>query len=74
MAGPRDTIEFMADGQVIAALTAGPAADGAADGAGRQDKPLIVAAVTIDAPDRATRPRRMRNCAPLREAAERVLT
>jgi pimeloyl-ACP methyl ester carboxylesterase len=43
MAGQRDTIEFTADGQVIAALTAEPAADGAADGAGRQGKPLIVA-------------------------------
>jgi pimeloyl-ACP methyl ester carboxylesterase len=47
MAGQRDTIEFTADGQAIAALTAGPAADGAvdgaADGAGRPDKPLIAA-------------------------------
>jgi pimeloyl-ACP methyl ester carboxylesterase len=43
MAGQRDTIEFTADGQVIAALTAAPAADGAADGAGRPDKPLIAA-------------------------------
>jgi pimeloyl-ACP methyl ester carboxylesterase len=42
MAGPRDTIEFTTDGQVIAALTAGPAAAGAPSGAGGRDKPLIV--------------------------------
>src|SRR5689334_12586879 len=39
MAGQRDTIEFTVEGQRIAALTAGPAADTAAG----QPKPLIAA-------------------------------
>ena len=39
MAGQRSTIEFTAEGQQIAALTAGPAADGAST----QGKPLIAA-------------------------------
>jgi pimeloyl-ACP methyl ester carboxylesterase len=39
MAGQRGTIEFTADGQTLAALTAGPADDGT----GNRGKPLIVA-------------------------------
>jgi hypothetical protein len=36
MAGQHDTIEFTADGQVITALTAGPATDAADDGTGNR--------------------------------------
>jgi pimeloyl-ACP methyl ester carboxylesterase len=43
MAGQRETIEFTADEQVIAALTAGPATDAADDGTGNRGKPLIAA-------------------------------
>jgi pimeloyl-ACP methyl ester carboxylesterase len=43
MAGQRDTIEFTVEGQRIAALTASPAADTAAGGAGHRGKPLIAA-------------------------------
>jgi pimeloyl-ACP methyl ester carboxylesterase len=43
MAGQRGTIEFTADGQVIAALTAGLATDAADDGTDNRGKPLIAA-------------------------------